>query len=511
MIMHRVLYLIQYVAPIVGLVGITMIVIGLNGTSLDWTLVKQSLAFIVFAIVFRPRPDHPMYTIMGMQGSRRRRPAEKPEATAKAAEAKAFLAEFIEHNLAVLEHDPGNLPHHSAPAKLVPLLPGEKDQCRSWIGGAPMLPDDMAWPQANGQPMLFVAQIALNELPDCIWGGLAPRDGWLAFFMPTEGRIDDDSRVFHLTAPVAIRDWPEVPHTFYFGTGGDKAREALAEVGFSVAPHPPRFPVVIRQYDGSTEGRRPIEPDNNERFAIHEDYDPRSLNFRPFDTASARGFVASLLSGQRQALKNLGRDIEHSERNLQKSEDADGQTKMRQHIADALEERATRDTAIAALEEIHSKLLTRPDCVLGASETDALIAELDRFKVRRPKRTKEGVEWVSHSVIDEFWARSVSRDIFEMQVQEAMRMHPERVPEATRARYETLWRFDQNREYATMGGPVHKGFIYSRARNPVFLLEVPSSDLVGWMFGDVASFGMFIVPEDMKAGRWDKAWGDILN
>lgn len=62
-----------------------------------------------------------------------------------------------------------------------------------------------------------------------------------------------------------------------------------------------------------------------------------------------------------------------------------------------------------------------------------------------------------------------------------------------------------------MGGPVHSGFIYSRARDPAFLLEVPSSDLVGWMFGDVASFGMFIDPKDMKAGRWDKAWGDILN
>ncbi|WP_037309745.1 DUF1963 domain-containing protein [Ruegeria halocynthiae] len=487
-----------------------MMIFGIQGTPRNWTLVQQSLPLVILALVFRPRRGHPMYDLMGMQGSTRR-PARRSEDTPEAKEAKTFLAGVIEQNLAVLAHEPGDLAHHAAPAKLVPLLPGAKERSRSWIGGAPMLPEDMEWPQVNGLPMLFVAQIALDELPEGIWGGLGPRDGWLAFFMPSEGRVDDDSRVFHLTGSLASRDWPDVPHSFYFGTSGDKAREALAAMGFPVAPHPPRFPVAIRRHEGSTETRRSVKSDDNQRFAIQEDYDPRSLMYRPFDIISARGFVASLLSGQHQALRSLGRRTERSERNLQKSENAEDQAKMRLSLTNDQQECATRDAAVSALEDVYNRLLARPDGALDTGATDALIAELDEIKVRQLKRTDSGIEWKSHSVIDEFWARPVSRDVFEMQLQEAMRMHPDRISDATRARYERLWRFDQEHQYATMGGPVHNGFIYSRARNPAFLLEVSSSDLVGWMFGDVASFGMFIDPKDMKAGRWDKAWGDILN
>ncbi|WP_170403022.1 DUF1963 domain-containing protein [Ruegeria arenilitoris] len=509
--MQRLNQLIQYVAPIVGLVGITMIIIGVRGTPQNWALVQQSLPLLILALVFRPRPGHPMHELMGMRGSSRNKPSEKAEDTPEAKEAKAFLAEFLEHNLAVLEHEPGELPHHAAPVKLVPLLPGAKEQGRSWIGGSPMLPEAMEWPQANGRPMLFVAQIALDELPDGIWGDLGPRDGWLAFFMPSEGRIDDDSRVFHLTGPVATRAWPEVPHPFYFGTRGDEAREALAAVGFPVAPHPPRFPVAVRPHDGSPPSVRSNSSDDSQRFTIQREYDPRSLIFRPFDTTSARGFVASLLSGQRQALDSLGRNTERMKRELQQSENDESQARTQASLAAAQEERASRDAAIAALEDIHSRLLAEPDAAMDTIAVDDLIAELDGLEVRRPRKRDDGVEWLPHLVIDEFWARSVSMKVFEMQVQEAMRTHPGDVSDATRARYETLWRFDQENEYATMGGPVHHGFTYSRARNPVFLLEVPSSDLVGWMFGDVASLGMFIDPEDMKAGRWDKAWGDILN
>lgn len=62
-----------------------------------------------------------------------------------------------------------------------------------------------------------------------------------------------------------------------------------------------------------------------------------------------------------------------------------------------------------------------------------------------------------------------------------------------------------------MGGGVHNGFCYSQARDPVFLLELSSSDLVGWVFGDFTRIGVFISPGDLAAGRWEGAWGDILN
>lgn len=65
---------------------------------------------------------------------------------------------------------------------------------RSWLGGRPMMPDDIAWPTAfNSErrergrcPLHFVAQIACADLPKELWGGLGPRTGWLLLFLSGE-------------------------------------------------------------------------------------------------------------------------------------------------------------------------------------------------------------------------------------------------------------------------------------------------------------------------------------
>lgn len=62
---------------------------------------------------------------------------------------------------------------------------------RSWIGGLPMMPEDVEWPVGpttdypeRGQtPLHFVAQIACADLPPELWGGLGPRTGWLLLFL----------------------------------------------------------------------------------------------------------------------------------------------------------------------------------------------------------------------------------------------------------------------------------------------------------------------------------------
>jgi hypothetical protein len=62
---------------------------------------------------------------------------------------------------------------------------------RSWLGGLPMMPDGIEWPrgvseenpQAGEVPLHFLAQIACEDLPADLWGGLGPRTGWLLFFI----------------------------------------------------------------------------------------------------------------------------------------------------------------------------------------------------------------------------------------------------------------------------------------------------------------------------------------
>ncbi|WP_434054875.1 MAG: DUF1963 domain-containing protein [Roseibium sp.] len=71
----------------------------------------------------------------------------------------------------------------------VPIRADEKP--KSWFGGLPMMPDNVPWPKSislehpqRGEiPLHFLAQICCAELPEELWGGLGPRDGWLLFFI----------------------------------------------------------------------------------------------------------------------------------------------------------------------------------------------------------------------------------------------------------------------------------------------------------------------------------------
>lgn len=55
----------------------------------------------------------------------------------------------------------------------------------SWLGGLPQMPDDIPWPRGGDKnwPLHFAAQISCADLPDRLWKGEGPRDGWLLLFI----------------------------------------------------------------------------------------------------------------------------------------------------------------------------------------------------------------------------------------------------------------------------------------------------------------------------------------
>ena len=77
---------------------------------------------------------------------------------------------------------------------------------RSWIGGLPMMPEDMPWPRSvsfedpdrGERPLHFLAQIACGDLPDDLWCGLGPRSGWLLFFLDPNQYFPEDSGSFKI-------------------------------------------------------------------------------------------------------------------------------------------------------------------------------------------------------------------------------------------------------------------------------------------------------------------------
>lgn len=90
---------------------------------------------------------------------------------------------------------------------LVRQVPPRFDEApRSWIGGLPMMPDDVEWPRAvaperldEGEvPLHFVAQIACADFPEDLWGSVGPRSGWLLLFLNPHDSQGDDPRLFRV-------------------------------------------------------------------------------------------------------------------------------------------------------------------------------------------------------------------------------------------------------------------------------------------------------------------------
>ena len=71
-----------------------------------------------------------------------------------------------------------------AAVEAIRLVPAT-DQTNSRLGGMPNL-DDRPWPEHNGKPLAFVAQLDLSELARRIPTGGLPTEGLLSFFYAPE-------------------------------------------------------------------------------------------------------------------------------------------------------------------------------------------------------------------------------------------------------------------------------------------------------------------------------------
>ncbi|MEM7312303.1 MAG: YwqG family protein [Planctomycetota bacterium] len=78
----------------------------------------------------------------------------------------------------------------------------------SKFGGSPDLPPDTEWPKYNELPMVFVGQIAMNDLKGTLVSRELPASGWLSFFVydnPVEGEV----AAFGEPAGCAVLHFPE--------------------------------------------------------------------------------------------------------------------------------------------------------------------------------------------------------------------------------------------------------------------------------------------------------------
>ncbi|MEL7166207.1 MAG: DUF1963 domain-containing protein [Pseudomonadota bacterium] len=356
-----------------------------------------------------------------------------------------------------------------------------------WFGGQPMLPPDEAWPEIEGVPLNFLAQIDLARLPADIWSGLGPRDGHLVFFNHPDRCAP---KVLHVSGDLVPRsaDVPVPQHRW--NDGADTH-------GF---PHYNRFPVTAIAH----KGQLPQPPISQVKWEDREMLDLTKPAHRPFDTASL-GFLIEKMSQTidlrlaqcgNQLKGNLKDEAKAAVRYIQ-----DEATKTQVAFAAAVDavEKQSFDANRAArfIDDISNLPLPGLTITRSADSKDADI-EPKAMTLVDPENTDYAGRYLG----------DLDTHLFQCFVQDR-----DALPPLHRDRTERKCEAMAEKEFGGMSHAPH-GFIYtphgSGSPNEV-LLELPSSNLTGWMWGDVYALVVLINRKALKRGKFDKVIGDITN
>lgn len=203
-------------------------------------LFLAALAFLLMRYLRQRSPDESPSTDMeeALPGAHRRRDFRE---FARVAEAESVLPQPAEAYGAHAGASPPTSVSESISVILRRQVPPRDEPARSWLGGLPMLPEDIEWPSgvnpenpdAGEVALHFIAQVCCADLPADLWGGLGPREGWLLLFVNGNSADNEDSgtwRVLHVPELGEEREPPAdigpIHDGIYTGSTGWTVRES---------------------------------------------------------------------------------------------------------------------------------------------------------------------------------------------------------------------------------------------------------------------------------------------
>ncbi|MEQ1812681.1 MAG: DUF1963 domain-containing protein, partial [Terricaulis sp.] len=136
----------------------------------------------------------------------------------------------------------------------------------SYYGGLPRMPANLQWPVSTltNQPMFFVAQINLADLPAIADRQGLPESGTLWFFLAYDGIVEERERVAVLYDPRSGERWPERPAPAGLQRIIDESPYMALEASDPLAqldlPSPMRFAAVTDLHPQSASPEDDAEP-----------------------------------------------------------------------------------------------------------------------------------------------------------------------------------------------------------------------------------------------------------
>lgn len=388
--------------------------------------------------------------------------------------------------------------------RLVPQIPlRDAISTNSWLGGRPRLPVGTDWPQIDGEPADFLAQIDCASLPPALWDGLGPRDGALAFFIHRRGY---HMQVLHLrdtdvavSPPLALDD-PDG----WFGPHGGLRFGDLESFAVRAFPEWPIDLVAVGPDDADPR----VEGDPNDIGAMlyNRSYDIADPAFHPFDWGSMTAMVAILEMRldrlTTEAVPPSGASAEEIVALEQRAEiNRDARARVAEIIAivheSAAKEAFSASDASAVMSALHAihwaKAVHRIDPETGAEVHDTITLPL-----------------TTHRADANLWVHDYQTILFD-RAKHAWCANPDSLSAPMRAFYEPYWRDVAGREMAAIGHePFRYVHDYDEDRDAV-LLELPTSGLMSRMFGDCDNLVVTIDKADLAIGDFSRLRVQVSN
>jgi Domain of unknown function (DUF1963) len=409
--------------------------------------------------------------------------------------AAEVMKEFLDYQSATEQMQELARSSNRPAAVLMPQIPIGSGSSAGWFGGNAMLPDGMAWPEQDGQKLLFLGQIDLSVLPQHIWSGVGPRTGWLAFFLPEHGELKPT--VLHFTGRLIDAKGP-------FPNNADWTRLHNFDEPKTFAL--PKWPLSVEtQFTDLLHSADAGKINLNSGTLL----DPA---FHPYDYPT----ISLLLETLESAVFRLAKDVVRFPA-MKKLRSGDA-TWFEQHKPIIL-------NTFARYFEIEGRM--RAKSKLDPNEVAEFVAELAELEAYDTKYLRDDDEGYCELELREAKLLDEQPEYFEMLhwwdgyrrrlTSFAIKTYtsdPSLLPRALRERLEAEWKIETSAVGLGAMGHAPRGYIYTPhgpdSPNEV-LLEVHTSQLAGWIWGDCYSLVLLIDRAALRRGDFSNVMWDITN
>ncbi len=357
----------------------------------------------------------------------------------------------------------------TAPVRLQVMVPPQPSD--SWVGGNPSMPPDLPWPEVDGKPATFFAQIAAHQLPPDMWGWQGPRSGWLLFFGGDQGY--GGGLVLHTTSLGEERPRPygQVFRYFRYGRYDEQAVQMMGDAGLQ----PPRWPVKV--VPAGDQSARPAKVGAGQAF------DPDHAGWQPFDWPTLGIFVEELIAEAKKIM------------------DMSKSAKAPDRAAAEAARFVSLSAMLPSLEQLAELIRQRAETApFSLAERDRILAPILALEYDTPLYDNGKMIGMGKKHLVERIKNSEYPALHDMRARHVYCSDPAALLAEVRALLEPQWQAIAADEVITMGGSAAKF-----ERDDAVMLELVPSRLFSWTFGDYSNFAIVLPKGHLLDGAFDKA------